>query len=280
MSNLTFRFRGEIRTNVDGHRQLNDFYAWANGYTNCRIELDWSNLFFMEANLSALLMAMISKLKMERKLSFYLDPTYLKGDMNIFWRNGLAQYIYRSANKPDDDRKSTIQARAFKIEHIDKFVDHIENDLLQHRGLENMQFLDKRRVKDSYFEIFTNYEIHAETTTPLLTCGQFFPESRELKFTLVDCGVGFLKKIAEQTFNDEKPIRSAVDAIQWAVRGGTTKLDAVGGTGLKNILLYCKKSGGSFHIVSDGCYWCLDGGLTNFTLSQPFLGTTIHLIFR
>lgn len=278
MEKISYKFSGEIHTDNKGNQTLVDFYNFCCNLSNATIHLDWSNLYHMDANLSALFCAIIFKLKSERTLSFYLDYSYLKGPMSIFWRNGLAQYIYKTGNKPDDTRFSTIQLKAFKIDAVDAFVNYIQQDLLRHRGVENIHFHDKTKVKDSYFEIFNNCEIHSQSSS-VIACGQFFPQQKALKFTMVDLGCGFLKNISKYTENTDK-IEKAEDAIGWAIRGNSTKIEAKGGTGLKKILFYCMKSGSSIHIVSDDCYWKYDGGITNYRINKHFVGTTIHLIFR
>jgi hypothetical protein len=84
----------------------------------------------------------------------------------------------------------------------------------------------KKKLKDCYFEIFDNVGIHANTSYPVMVCGQFFPFLKELKFTLVDLGEGFLKRIKAHTAATALPITMAPQAIAWAVRGGSTKQDA------------------------------------------------------
>lgn len=274
-----YKFTDNINTNYSGYCELLKFYNYSRQYTNCCITINWHNLKMLDANLSAILCAMMHRLKKDNGLSFFLDVSCLTGGLNVFWRNGLAKYILKSDKYVDDDRQSTIQLKAFKIDSVNKYCEYIEKELLKHRGIDAMKFKDKNKVKDSYLELFNNYEIHAETQEPILCCGQFFPTSGELKFTLVDLGCGFLKKIAETTKQTDR-ITKAVDAIQWAIRGGSTKVEAKGGTGLKKMLFYCKTGNSSIHIISDNCYWALDGSITSHTIQEPFVGTTIHLIMR
>ena len=94
--------------------------------------------------------------------------------------------------------------------------------------------------------------IHAETEWPIITCGQYFPYQKILKFTLVDFGVGFLKKIFNHT---NGTVNKPHEAIKWAIDGNSTKKNAKGGNGLKKIFFYCYKNNGSIHIITDGCYW-------------------------
>lgn len=274
-----YKFPQEVRTNAAGNQVLANFYKFCCGYSNVWITIDWSGLTYMDANLSAVILAMVYKLKKERGLKFYLNYEDLKGPMNIFWRNGLAHYIYNTGRKPTDERDSTVPIKAFKIADVDGFANYIEKQLLKHRGVEDVKFADKEKVKNSYFEIFNNIEIHAQTNMPIFACGQLFPQQNKLIFTLVDLGVGFLKNIREFTEKNTDKITNAVDAIGWAIKGNSTKTTAAGGTGLKKILFYCMKNNGSFHIVSDNCYWQFDGSISNTKIANHFVGATIHLIF-
>ena len=134
-----------------------------------------------------------------------------------------------------------------------------------------------QKIKNSYFEIFDNVSIHAETPEPIYTCGQYFPQRKEFKFSLVDVGVGFYKKI-----NERNPtITTDLAAIDWAIKGNSTKKEAKGGSGLKNIMTYCMKNNAHFHIATGKCYWIFNGtSISNHSIPNPFKGTTIHLVFR
>ncbi len=274
-----FKFSGNIVTDHTGNQQLVNFYNFCCNYSSCWITIDVNGLIFFDANLSALLMAMIHKLRKERGLNFFLDWGCLKGELNILIRNGLAFYISKSQKVADDFRQSTVPVKAFLLDNADSFTSYIEKDFLNHRGLDGVKIHDKEKIKNCYFEIFDNVGIHANTSYPVIACGQYFPYQKELKFTLVDLGEGFLKKIAAFT-KDKENIITSVDAINWAVKGGSTKDKAEGGTGLKKILFYCIKNGGSIHIVTGNSYWKYDKRIDDFKILNAFVGSSVHLIFR
>lgn len=278
-----FSFTDRILTNANGNQQIINFYNYAKRFSNCWLTLNVDNLVYMEANLSALVVAMAHKLRKEKRVRIYLDYKNLKGDLNILVRNGFSSWVTGNQDKfkPFDQRESTIPVCAFPIDAIDDYVEYIERTLMRHRGMDKVKFQDKGRVKDGYLEIFENVDLHANTKEPVFCCGQYFPYLKEVKFTLVDLGDGFLKKIMAFTKNFEYPIEEAVDAIKWAIEGGSTKPDAMGGTGLKRIFMYCLKNNGEIHIVSDDCYWSFfDRKIENQKIDKPFVGATIHLVFR
>lgn len=280
---LKYSLNGNILTNSNGVQQLYDFFHFAKKHNDCWFNLDLTNLQFIDANLSAELFLLCHLLKKKNNLKFYIDYQSLNGHLNVLSRNGFAYYtVHNKQNfQPYDNRESIIPLKAFKIEDADGFTDYIENTLLKQRGLDFISTDDKDRIKNSYFEIFDNVGIHSNTDLPIFCCGQYFPNAGELKFTLTDYGDGFLKKIASHTLNDLK-ITTPSEAISWAVKGGSTKLNnEKGGNGLKRIMMFCIKSGGSLSIVSDGCFWSLENkSITSFLLKNNRKGATIHLVFR
>jgi hypothetical protein len=271
-----------IYTDFEGNKSLLDFYNFAKKLSNCTINLNFDGINFFEANLCALLYAMIYHLKLTRNIKVFIDFKTVGRALNVLSRNGFFSHIAGNQFqfKPFDNRDSTIPLSTFSINDADSFCNYIENDFLHQRGLDGIKFTDKEKVKTSYFEIFDNVGIHANTTAPVFVCGQYFPSQSELKLTMVDLGDGFLKKIAAYT-KDTDRITTAKDAISWAIRGHSTKVDAKGGTGLKKIFIFCANSGGSFHIVTNDCYYNQTiKSMTNQTITNHFTGTTIHLIFR
>lgn len=279
---LSFSLSGYIRTDAKGTQALLDFYLFAKKYNNCWFNLNIENLYWIDANLSALLLRYCHLLKSENKIKFYIDYKSLKGHLNVLSRNGLAHFIVEDKKyfQPYDNKETTIPVKAFRLDSVDGFVEYIESSLLKHQGLDGIIFEDKDKLKTSYFEIFDNVGQHGRTTYPILACGQYFPNECELKFTIVDSGCGFLKNIAEFTAGTIN-IKRASDAISWASKGNSTKKKEKGGTGLNKILSYCMKNGGGLHVVSDDCYWAFaNRSINTFNIKNNLCGATIHLIFR
>jgi hypothetical protein len=270
----------DIDTSNRGVAELLKFYAWAKRYTHASIELNISPCNSMDANLSALLLALIHKLKVENKLYVFL----LLGDgMNVFFRNGLVSHLKGDSNKNSwgDDRQSTIPLTTFTVDQDDEFCHYLRNDFFRHRGLDGLKLSTKDNLTTQFEEIFTNVGQHAETSYPVFTCGQYFPEKRQLKFSLVDLGIGFLPKIREKT---EGQISTDNSAIIWSTLGLNTTKDKAfgpGGTGLKELKSYCAANNGSFHICSgDGYVNFLGDRSFEHTLTHGLPGSMVNIIFR
>lgn len=271
-----------ILTDFAGNMALLDFYNYAKRQSNWNIILNFDGINFMDANLCALLYAFVYHLKKTRNIKVFIDFKTVGRALNVLSRNGFLSHIAGNQFKfiPYDNRDTTIPLAYFTVDDADSFCNYIENDFLHQRGLDGIKFHDKGKVKTSYFEIFDNVGLHANTNAPIFVCGQYFPTQKELKLTLVDLGGGFLKKIAEYTKDTDK-ITTASAAINWAIKGNSTKKDARGGTGLKKIFFFCAGTGGSFHILSDNCYYNLTNkNVSTQNIPNNFLGTTIHIIFR
>ena len=225
-----------IHTDFAGTISLLNYYTYAKQFKNCWVNLNFDGINYIEANLCAYLFGIIYHLQKTRGVRTYIEFKSLGKDLNILMRNGFTNYVAGKQNEfsPFDARDTTIPLKSFIQNDADGYCNYIERDFLHQRGLSKIKFADKDRIIESYLEIFDNVGLHANTSEPIFVCGQFFPSLGEVKFTLVDLGDGFLKKIAEYTKNGEK-IVNASGAVSWAIKGNSTKKDAVGGTGLKNI---------------------------------------------
>lgn len=172
--------------------------------------------------------------------------------------------------------------RTFLTSEEEVFCQYLRKDFFGHRGLENLTTTTKTSLSTHFEEIFVNVAQHANTAYPIFTCGQYFPEKNVLKFTLVDLGDGFLKKIFEKT-NGEISTDNA--AIFWATYNLNTTKDVKtfgpGGTGLKELKKYCEENNGSFHICSGNGYVnFLKNKTLEYCLPVPLQGSLVNLIFR
>lgn len=271
----------EIETNHAGVSELLKFYEWARQYKYSSVQLNISPCNSMDANLSALLLAIVHKLKAENKIYVFL---ILADGMNVFMRNGLIAHLSGkgNANPYTDNRESTIPCTVFDTTDDEGFCQYVRRDFFGHRGLLNVPSTTKINLTTHFEEIFVNVLQHAETTYPVFTCGQYFPEKNVLKFTLVDLGQGFLKKIAQKTKGE---VNTDNQAIIWSTYDLNTTKDILtfgpGGTGLKELKKYCAENDGSLHISSgQGYVNFLKGKTMEYRLPAPMPGSLVNLIFR
>ena len=266
-----------ISTDSIGIETLIDFYHKASSGV-CQAKLDISLLSEMDANLSAVFLAISHKLNQSYQKRCFIE---LGQGHNIFFRNGLIAHLQGKGNSNPytDERDSTVPLRTYLPTEDDAFSSYIKNDFLRHRSVENIPFHKKKEIDGHYCEIFANVDQHAQSTNPIFTCGQYYPQKQLLKFTLVDLGVGFLNPIAKKTNNQ---INTDNTSIIWALTNrNTTSANGLGGFGLKDLRDYCYANNGSLQICSgNGFVTFISGRAIEKTLQHSFPGTIVNIIFR
>ena len=270
-----------LETNHLGIGELMKFYSYAKTLSYTSVTLNISPTNHIDANLSALILALSTKLQAERKVRLFVELGDGKG---VFFRNGLISHLKGDGNNNEypDNRESTIPLTTFSADDDENYCNYLSTDFFGHRGLDNVSRKVKDALRSHYLEVFTNVGLHANASFPVFTCGQYFPDKNQLKFTLIDLGDGFLKKIRLSTggkINDDK------SAIIWATEGiNSTKnkeLYGPGGTGLKELKKYCSENNGSLHICSGSGYVNMIGNKTiEYNLTTPFQGSIISIIMR
>ena len=281
MSVKIVSIEGSITTNYAGHNALMNFYHSCKKYQNQTIQINFYKLKFFDANLCALLSAILHKLNKENNLLFVTDIDYLKGDFNVLCRNGFL----KSDPPIVDLQKSTIAFKAFHPKDKKGFFEYIENDLMKHRGMPKLSEELYSNIIDDLVEIFVNYDYHSKSRDYFFVCGQYYGKTKFLKLTLVDLGDGFLPSIKKAT---NGVINKSNDAVLWALGGHSTKpkFERVpGGLGIKGIHQFVTTNNGIFDIATGETYWSSaisDSKFPNrcINIDKPFCGTTINLSFN
>ena len=270
-----------LETNPIGVDELMRFYQYASSLSYTSVTLNISRTNHVDANLSALIIALSHKLQLERKVRVFVELGDGKG---VFLRNGLISHLQGKGNnnKYSDDRQSTIPLTSFSPDEDENYCEYLHTQFFSHRGLDNVPNKVKEALRTHYIEVFTNVSLHANTKLPVFTCGQYFPEKNQLKFTLIDLGEGFLPKIKNSTNSQVSDDRTA---IIWATEGVNSTKDknrfGPGGTGLKEIKNYCNNNNGSLHICSGSGYVnMLKNKTIEHTLPMRFPGSIINIIMR
>ena len=282
MKKMIYTLEDSIYTNFSGHKQLITFYNWCLLLPpESHIHISFKDVNWFDGNLSALLSAIVHQLDKKLGHTFSTDEEAIKTKFNVLFRNGFLQ----SEKKEYDNRKSTVPMMSFDCSDKEGFYSYIENELLAHRGIPShiSQNL-KERIKDDLLEIFANTNHHANTTDPFFVCGQYYPKNKNLVFTMVDLGDGFLPRINRAT---KGQVTTQLQAILWAIKGNSSKIaldECPGSLGITSMLSYCKSGKGVLQIFSGDAYWASDYENTIFRdgriLPAPFLGTTINLYFN
>lgn len=276
-SSLILNFKGSYNTSFRGFNKLANFYHLAKQYSKENISLDFYEMKWFDANLSAVLAAMLYKLSIENRLTFSTDLQFIKDKFDVLIRN---QFFINDGTIGDSE-ESTLPLMGFKPNEKDKFISCIDT-LLNHRGLPKIDLHKQEKLKLDLIEILCNINLHARTSNPFFICGQYYPKLGYFILTITDLGVGFLPPINEFT---KGTITSNKEAISWALLGNSSKSDHTpGGLGIKGIYEYCKTHNGIFNIITGDCCWGNNYEQTVYRgfveIDYPFCGTTINLFFN
>jgi hypothetical protein len=275
------KIEGEIYTSSQGVNKLMQFYNEASQYKDTDIVVDFYNMDWIDANLTALLHALTFRLKKDNNLQFSADFDFLSKNFNVLFRNG---WLKHEDYNIEDNQNTTIPCASFYPSEELKFVEYIDKKLMCHRSMGNIDLQIRKRIQSDLIEVFQNIFRHARTEDPCFICGQFYPSKGFFILTIVDLGVGFLPPIQEYTNGD---ITTHIDSIRWALSGKSTLVKdpatEIGGFGLEGILEYCSNNKGIFQIYSGTDFWGTDLEKSIWqgcrSLKHDFRGSMLNLFF-
>jgi len=164
------------------------------------------------------------------------------------------------------------KAFAFNRHDEDSFRDYLLFEAFRQdwKGLLPCHY--KYDVKIFLKELFKNACEHSNSDSPIFVSSSY--DGEFLKFTLVDCGEGFLSRV--HPYETENICES--DAISWAMSGKSIR-GIEGSQTLKSLGKYCSDNEGELLIISGGStvLFCKDGFHKNGLLPGPFRGSIINL---
>jgi len=276
----TIQLVANIYTDFSGYNRLINFYHEASIYYDDEVHICIKELSWIDANLSALLDAILHKLHQENRLTFTIDFDLANSKFNVLLRNGFL----KSDIPVPDVQKTTLPNMNFSINDKNYYIQYLEDRLLKHRAFPQKYHSQADSIIDQLVEIFCNSHHHSGTQYPFFVSGQYFPKGDYLVFTMVDLGDGFLPRIAAT----EPTVLNSLQAIQWALKkGNSTKLktdQTPGGLGISSLLEYCSERNGGIQIITSDGYWNSEDSGTIFPngrkVNKPFVGTTVNLFLR
>ncbi len=280
---MIFSFPKEVKSNYGGYETLVRLYYtfFSQNSEFSELKLDFKDTYFFDANLCAVLGAILSKVNENNNTIIFLN---LKPKVeSIFTRNHFLSYF--GGQILPDHNSTTIKFKKFEVVEDKQFKAYLDNELLTQQDLPQMTLTLRKEISKSMFEIFSNADIHGKSKY-VFCCGQYYPQLKKIDFTIVDLGRTIRYNVREYLKN---PMMSATEAIKWAIEeGNTTKTGNIpGGLGLSLIRKFISLNQGDFQIVSsDGFLSETKGHLLTMDLeslneeSMNFMGTIVNLQFN
>ena len=270
---MQFEFPQNIKSDFDGYAALVDLSNKIGDIVFDDITFDLNRTAWFEANLTAVLGAILSDAQDMNNIKFI----GISGNIEkLLLRNHFLSHF--GGLKIPDYYATTIKYRKFKITEEKLFKEYLDGELLSKKAMPDMSVLLKKKVNESIFEIFNNAVLHGNCRN-VFSCGQYSPAKNKLDFTIVDLGKTIKANVNEYVRKDF----SGEDAIKWAVaEGHTTKRGQIpGGLGLSLIREFIEKNTGKIQIVSADGYWEQKEGVeTGKRFVQAFPGTIVNLEFN
>lgn len=261
---------------IYGYSQIVRFIKNASKYHDKLIELDFSKVSFIEANLCAVLGVCFEILEQNgNKIQIKNLQTQVEKIMrkNTF----LLKYGFEPL---EDQYQTTVMYKKFIPNNDEGFNTYITEKLLKLPDFPKHTPKLGKEILRNIFEIYENARTHGACDY-IHTCGQYFPKKADkpLHFTIVDKGVNIKQNVNDFLNENLK----ADEAIKWAMQKGNTtkKGDTSGGLGLNVIFEFIKLNNGKIQVVSsDGFYEYNRGTERTSPLSTSFNGTIVNLRFN
>lgn len=279
MSNdFNFSFGRSIDTSLKSHNILSTLAYQLNENHYDKLVIDMSNLTFIAANQFAVLGCVFHSY-----MSLYQDSQLLIKGMSpqiktVIQKNGFGKY-FRLDSAPDIFN-TVIPYKFFSVDEIKEYESYLTIQLFSRNDLSEKANFFKHEIQDYLLEVFRNVKDHTSSQY-VHSCGQFFPKSSMLYFTIADSGETIPYNV--ETYFKKNSIQSDCNYLQWALLEGTSTSDSSmpRGVGLFLIKQFMEKTDGQIYIISGkDCYELSSRGERYQKLNKPFPGTIVTLGFN
>lgn len=267
-----------ISTSTYSHNYLSSLATQVMMMDGNELIIDMSDVEYIAANQFATLGCILDthyRSSSERKILIRGLSGKLK---NLIRINGFGQYV--GLDKLPDKNNTVVPYKHFYVDEIEEYERYIMIHLLGRADLPLMTPEVRNNILDYLLEIFKNVKDHT-TSTRIYTCGQFFPKSSMLFFTMVDAGETIPYNV-NNYFEKHQKI-GPKNTLEWALQEGHTTLDEDGprGIGLSLIKSFISLNKGCFYIVSGkNAYEITQKGERYVELKSSFPGTIVTLAFN
>lgn len=273
---MRIKFPKKVRSNFEGYNSFIELLRLLQESADTNFSISFENTDVFEANLSAILGAIIdSTIEPPKKVEYVeINPTI----RDVFELNNFLKNSNPNFNTPH--KATVISFMKFTPYKDIEFMDYVKNEMLSKPNFPKHSKMLGKKINESIFELFENARTHGHCKN-IYTCGQIIQEEAitRLDFTIVDMGKTIKNNVNEYL----KANYAGCDAIEWAMQSGhTTKTGNVsGGLGLEIIFEFIKLNKGRIQIVSsDGFLEYYDNKMEKKSFSNPFHGTIANIEFN
>lgn len=241
------------------------------------LTIDMSKVNFVAANLFSVVGCLLANCPTARQKEGSLRILGMKPKIReTIQKNGFCRHF--GLEKLPDINNTVIPYRVFDVSNIYEYERYLTINLFTREDLPPAAKDD--RIRDSLLELFKNVVDHT-TSDNIYTCGQYFPKSSMLFFTIVDMGETIPYNVKE--FHNLHHLIPPDNCLEWAIQSGTTTSleEKPRGLGLFLLKEFVQKYNGSCYIISDYENYEISNGKERFRqLDYPFPGTVVTVGFN
>lgn len=270
MDEITISVPRKIENDIDGFEFFIELYKILKESYGKKIILDFNKTRWLEANLSAILGAILSFGLVNNKIGI---KRVSKSISKILIKNKFFKY-FGIGEDLDDLYETTIKYAQFAESDKIKFQKYLKEEFIPRLNL-SMSDEFSKELRGNLEEVFQNSRIHGKCDN-IHVCGQYFYSNRKVKFTIVDLGKTIYQNYIEY-FEEEVSDEFAID---WATQDGnsTKDVDETGGIGLFQLCEFIRENGGKIQIVSAKGYWEENSNkIVTHKYEYPFDGTIVNI---
>lgn len=269
---MRYKLVGNICTNKEGLEKL-VFMSHLNP-ENKQIEIDMSQLKFLEANLMAVFGAILYEKLLQ---GFSVKLINMRKEIeDILKRN----HFLGSNNQYFNPSETAMEFKIFTPEKEREFIDYINEQLLDRTQFPKMGSDYKKQIRSKIQELFANAVEHG-AAKEIFCCGQHFPKKGVINFTIVNHGATIkdnVERFLNRSLDSEK-------AITWASKEGhstaSSETNPTRGLGLSLLHEFIMSNDGNLSILSNDGFWCIEKN-KQYTcrIEKKFYGTIINIIIN
>lgn len=238
-----------LQNSYSSHERLCELANFLQVPSLWTIEIDFTNVNFIASNLFAVLGCLLGEYLARNPDKKKIGILGIRDSISeIIRKNGFYVH-FNNMTKLPDIHNTTIPYKIFKVFEIDEYERYLTLSLFARKDLPQMSKAVSDNIRDSLLELFKNVSDHTNSTA-IYTCGQYFPKSEVLYFTIVDAGTTIYGNV--KRFHELRKLEVPKCCLEWAIGEGNTTLETKTprGIGLSLIRDFVKLNKGEIYIVS------------------------------
>lgn len=269
----------DIYTGYSSHNLLSEFSAKLNQAQCDHLFIDISKIRFIASNQFAILGCLLDHYQRAHDNTRLFLKDVQPSVLEIMRKNNFGS-IHFDMDRLPDTYNTVIPYKVFSVQEINEYRDHINRKIFNRKDLPKMTSMLKSTINDYMLEVFKNVVDHTSSEF-VYTCGQFFPKSSMLYFTVADHGETIPYNVLSYFKKNQRQAPSNI--LDWALQvGTTTSNDQIPrGVGLYLIRKFIQENQGELFIISGKENYELNANKERYlSLCSAFPGTIVTLAFN